>query len=270
MPGTKRFFEHLANVYQECAGKVKQKVDDQKPLVKNVIHVSYRGQKTALQLTSRMSNEEVVDILLTAANFDSENASRYSISLCQEDGPAFSLDFEAIPENTEINPYILTIIDTDPEFLRSKEEQELENENRVVQLKQQLLELKNQVMSLDLTPIKVNVAVPVQQKAPTIDKKVNITKTRHFQEEKSYFFSDETKQILKTPTFDNWKWEDNEIIGLFELMFQELGLIEEFKIDPRTLRNFLYAVRENYRENPFHNFRHCFCVSQMVCICCFN
>jgi len=24
------------------------------------------------------------------------------------------------------------------------------------------------------------------------------------------------------------------------------------------------AVQENYRDNPFHNFRHCFCVTQMV------
>lgn len=24
------------------------------------------------------------------------------------------------------------------------------------------------------------------------------------------------------------------------------------------------AIQENYRDNPFHNFRHCFCVSQMM------
>ena len=24
------------------------------------------------------------------------------------------------------------------------------------------------------------------------------------------------------------------------------------------------CVQENYRNNPFHNFRHCFCVSQMM------
>lgn len=31
------------------------------------------------------------------------------------------------------------------------------------------------------------------------------------------------------------------------------------------------CVRDNYRSNPFHNFRHCFCVTQMmysmVCLC---
>lgn len=27
---------------------------------------------------------------------------------------------------------------------------------------------------------------------------------------------------------------------------------------------FQLAVQENYRNNPFHNFRHCFCVSQMM------
>lgn len=27
---------------------------------------------------------------------------------------------------------------------------------------------------------------------------------------------------------------------------------------------FQLAIQENYRSNPFHNFRHCFCVSQMM------
>lgn len=27
---------------------------------------------------------------------------------------------------------------------------------------------------------------------------------------------------------------------------------------------FQLAIQENYRNNPFHNFRHCFCVSQMM------
>ena len=31
-----------------------------------------------------------------------------------------------------------------------------------------------------------------------------------------------------------------------------------------TLVRFLLRVQENYRNNPFHNFRHAFCVTQMM------
>ncbi|KAM7413313.1 hypothetical protein PAMA_020617 [Pampus argenteus] len=50
-----------------------------------------------------------------------------------------------------------------------------------------------------------------------------------------YTLSQETVEALKKPTFDVWHWEHNEL-----------------------------AIQENYRNNPFHNFRHCFCVSQMM------
>lgn len=34
--------------------------------------------------------------------------------------------------------------------------------------------------------------------------------------------------------------------------------------DRRIYSLFQLAIQENYRNNPFHNFRHCFCVSQMM------
>eukprot|EP00128_Syssomonas_multiformis_P005181 Colp12_sorted_trinity150504_noHs@6440 len=85
-----------------------------------------------------------------------------------------------------------------------------------------------------------------------------------FSEVARYTFSEEVKQELKRPTFDNWMWEDGEMSNLMELMFYELGLVKEFNINPITLRYFLRRVRENYNDNPFHNFRHSFCVTQMM------
>lgn len=32
----------------------------------------------------------------------------------------------------------------------------------------------------------------------------------------------------------------------------------------RTLSSPQLCVHDNYRNNPFHNFRHCFCVTQMM------
>ena len=79
-----------------------------------------------------------------------------------------------------------------------------------------------------------------------------------------YTLSHESKEALKTPQFDVWQWEPNEMLSLLEEMYHELGLVEELDIHTSTLKRFLLRVQENYRNNPFHNFRHAFCVTQMM------
>lgn len=79
-----------------------------------------------------------------------------------------------------------------------------------------------------------------------------------------YTLSQETIDYLKQPTFDIWHWEPNEMLSLLEHMYHELDLVKEFNMNPITLKRWLLCVQENYRNNPFHNFRHCFCVSQMM------
>ncbi|KAL5494444.1 hypothetical protein EMCRGX_G015779 [Ephydatia muelleri] len=79
-----------------------------------------------------------------------------------------------------------------------------------------------------------------------------------------YILTQETINYLKKPTFDIWHWEPNEMLCLLEHMYTELGLVSEFNINPVTLRRWLVAIQKNYRDNPFHNFRHCFCVTQMM------
>jgi len=79
-----------------------------------------------------------------------------------------------------------------------------------------------------------------------------------------YYLTPETIEFLKKPNFDIWQWGSNEMIHLLEHMYYELNLIQEFNINPAILRAWLWTVQENYRNNPFHNFRHCFCVTQMM------
>uniref|UniRef100_A0A4W5PHB6 Phosphodiesterase n=1 Tax=Hucho hucho TaxID=62062 RepID=A0A4W5PHB6_9TELE len=81
-----------------------------------------------------------------------------------------------------------------------------------------------------------------------------------------YTLSQETIEALKKPTFDVWHWEHNEMLSCLEYMYHDLGLVKEFNMNPITLKRWLVTDSrcENYRNNPFHNFRHCFCVSQMM------
>uniref|UniRef100_A0A182N4S4 Phosphodiesterase n=1 Tax=Anopheles dirus TaxID=7168 RepID=A0A182N4S4_9DIPT len=76
--------------------------------------------------------------------------------------------------------------------------------------------------------------------------------------------SDEVKAALRLPAFDSYEWEDWDVIHLMQTMFVELNLLEKFSIPIGTLREWLYEVYKHYNDVPFHNYRHCFCVAQMM------
>uniref|UniRef100_A0AAG5CMW6 Phosphodiesterase n=1 Tax=Anopheles atroparvus TaxID=41427 RepID=A0AAG5CMW6_ANOAO len=75
---------------------------------------------------------------------------------------------------------------------------------------------------------------------------------------------DEVKNALRLPAFDSYEWEDWDVIHLMQTMFVELNLVEKFNIPIETLREWLYEVYKHYNDVPFHNYRHCFCVAQMM------
>ncbi|XP_012136074.1 phosphodiesterase 9 isoform X1 [Megachile rotundata] len=76
--------------------------------------------------------------------------------------------------------------------------------------------------------------------------------------------SSNVREWLRSPAFDARQWEDEELLLMLQTMFIELDLPQKFNIPLPILRNFLYEVYNNYNEVPFHNFRHCFCVAQMM------
>uniref|UniRef100_A0A6Q2YSV1 Phosphodiesterase n=1 Tax=Esox lucius TaxID=8010 RepID=A0A6Q2YSV1_ESOLU len=86
-----------------------------------------------------------------------------------------------------------------------------------------------------------------------------------------YHLSQETMEALRKPTFNVWQWEPNEMLSCLEHMYHDLDLVRDFNMNPVTLKRWLLCIHDNYRMNPFHNFRHCFCVTQMmysmICLC---
>lgn len=68
------------------------------------------------------------------------------------------------------------------------------------------------------------------------------------------------------------QWEDAEIMVLLQFMYTDLDFISTFNIEPEVLQQFLFEVYRRYNNIPFHNFKHCFCVTQMVsvCVCVFE
>lgn len=63
------------------------------------------------------------------------------------------------------------------------------------------------------------------------------------------------------------QWEDAEFMVLLQVMYADLDFISTFNIELDVLQQFLYEVYRRYNNIPFHNFKHCFCVTQMVRVC---
>lgn len=76
--------------------------------------------------------------------------------------------------------------------------------------------------------------------------------------------TEEVREHLKTPMFDNWQWEEEEMLLLLTVMFSDLDFLTAFHIETRVLQSFLVEVYCHYNNIPFHNFQHCFCVTQMM------
>jgi hypothetical protein len=91
-----------------------------------------------------------------------------------------------------------------------------------------------------------------------IEEEVKLAKTENIS------FTADVLEDMKKTSFDIWRWNDSELIVLLEKMFETLGIMAAFPIDREKLRRFLVFVKYTYNMNPFHNFRHCFCVTQMV------
>uniref|UniRef100_A0ACB8FHP1 High affinity cAMP-specific and IBMX-insensitive 3',5'-cyclic phosphodiesterase 9A n=1 Tax=Sphaerodactylus townsendi TaxID=933632 RepID=A0ACB8FHP1_9SAUR len=75
---------------------------------------------------------------------------------------------------------------------------------------------------------------------------------------------EETIEALRKPTLMSGYGEPNEMLSCLEHMYHDLGLVKDFNINPIILKRWLLCIHDNYRSNPFHNFRHCFCVTQMM------
>ncbi|XP_076324663.1 dual 3',5'-cyclic-AMP and -GMP phosphodiesterase 11A-like isoform X1 [Tachypleus tridentatus] len=69
---------------------------------------------------------------------------------------------------------------------------------------------------------------------------------------------------LENLKFDDFSLSSDEMLLASIKMFQNLGLISKFRIDYQSLCQFLCTMRKNYRNVPYHNWRHAFNVAQVM------
>ena len=106
------------------------------------------------------------------------------------------------------------------------------------------------LLSLQPSPLPPSPLPRIKQKAaaPSLPKSA---RKRGVPPYPKYILTTETEEYLKKPTFDIWHWEPNEMISLIEHMYQELGLVAHFHMNPLTLHSWLVSVwggREGGRE----------------------
>lgn len=78
--------------------------------------------------------------------------------------------------------------------------------------------------------------------------------------------SNELRESIKFPSFNNWKCNYEEMLALVRQMFVDLNLNIIFNINLQVLNEFLFEIYLHYNDIPFHNFKHAFVVTQMVII----
>ncbi|KAJ3276069.1 hypothetical protein HDV01_006239 [Terramyces sp. JEL0728] len=91
-----------------------------------------------------------------------------------------------------------------------------------------------------------------------------IAKLEPFEEETSVSFAPEVYEKLKSVNFELWNYDEDALQHFLLSFFVDMNFVSHFKMDRGVLYRFLCTVRRAYNKNPFHNFKHCFCVTQMV------
>ncbi|XP_068086058.1 dual 3',5'-cyclic-AMP and -GMP phosphodiesterase 11A [Anabrus simplex] len=69
---------------------------------------------------------------------------------------------------------------------------------------------------------------------------------------------------LYSLSFDDFSLGDDDMVLAAVAMFIDLGLVKRFGIEKETLYRFLITVKRNYRDVPYHNWRHAFNVAQVM------
>ncbi|XP_018595476.1 high affinity cGMP-specific 3',5'-cyclic phosphodiesterase 9A isoform X1 [Scleropages formosus] len=245
------------------------------------VYLDVDGRVQKVVFSRFCSPGDMKELFCTAAGLQRNT----TISLMDVTGAMVSID-PTMPHNTEKSPY--KVVPLSGEQLGDKEElfqnvlsQVAEQFSRAFRINELKAEVSNRLAMLEkrveLEGLKVveiekcrsdiqklREEMASRSHSSFLDDSKKLTPRRDVPSYPKYHLSQETVEALRKPTFDVWQWEPNEMLSCLEHMYHDLGLVTDFSINPITLKRWLLCIHDNYRNNPFHNFRHCFCVTQMM------
>ncbi|XP_049920874.1 high affinity cGMP-specific 3',5'-cyclic phosphodiesterase 9A-like isoform X2 [Epinephelus moara] len=251
-----------------------------------IIHFMVNGRLEHAEFGDNCSAADIKDLFRAAA----EAGPHHILKMYNTDGSVLNISPRLEP-NSQDSYYRLEVVASDlksvglPKELDTMEYRLRHLENKVIEdvgkspdiicdLKSQVESFKRKLESVghlswmglfkedsdhQLSKISMKPKTPqlsVQEERQQVRKK--------FLSMSSLQVTEEVRENLKTPIFDNWQWEEAEMLVLLQVMFTDLDFLTAFHIELEVLQNFLFEVYCHYNNIPFHNFRHCFCVTQMV------
>jgi len=203
-----------------------------------------------IEIFSKTTTREFRTFLCNVADYSDD--SNLILKLYKHDGTIIPISTE-IESNTAEKPYRLV-------FRKTKQPTQFESCSSSCNL----LTNDDDDDRLNINPrITQSSTKPVKTPCPAKTKVEKVEMIFRHNIERPTFDKD-IADHLKKPTFDIWKWKENGMISLLEHMFIELKLLDHYNINFDTLDNFLHCCKLCYNKNPFHNFIHCFCVTQMM------
>ncbi|XP_072541628.1 high affinity cGMP-specific 3',5'-cyclic phosphodiesterase 9A isoform X2 [Salminus brasiliensis] len=245
------------------------------------IHLEVDGRIQKVVFSRFCSPCDIKELFCTAVGLPRNT----TISLVDSTGAMVSID-PTMPSNSERSPY--KVVPHTGGQLADKEElfqnvltQVAEQFSRAFKINELKTEVTNRLAMLEkrveLEGLKVveiekcrsdikklREEMASRNNSSFLDDNKKLTPRRDVPSYPKYMLSQQTISALRKPAFDVWLWESNEMLSCLEHMYHDLGLVRDFNINPITLKRWLLCIHDNYRNNPFHNFRHCFCVTQMM------
>ncbi|KAJ3248279.1 hypothetical protein HDU78_001285 [Chytriomyces hyalinus] len=255
------------------------------------IYVKANGKKTeSIRIRPNHTVKEVKSVLCAAAEIsDKGNAHTDAILKLYNVRNALVPIGPNIPKNTPEEPYTVVIkmvpkatIDPPVETKKLMETIRATTEvmEEVPKLRSDMAEIQKKLVSAVSAAAHASPSVSPLAAAESTTKKPYSDPTAHLAMLRASVYDEETTNLilatprpvfsstvlnhLKHPTFNIWDYNEVELIGLMENMFVEMDLVDTFKMDMDVVRAFLARVSVTYNQNPFHNFKHCFCVTQMM------
>ncbi|KAJ7320605.1 hypothetical protein JRQ81_020116 [Phrynocephalus forsythii] len=252
------------------------------------IYLDIDGRIQKVAFSKYCNSRDIMDLFCIATGLPRNT----TISLFTMDGCMISID-PTMPANSERTPYKVIPVGTEQrtekdELFQNLLVQVVEQFSSVFKVNELRTEVTNQLTMLekrveleglkvaeiekcksDIKKMRDEMAARNNRnncpcKYSFLDENKKLMPRRDVPSYPKYMLSQETIEALRKPTFDVWLWEPNEMLSCLEHMYHDLGLVKDFSINPITLKRWLLCIHDNYRNNPFHNFRHCFCVTQMM------
>ncbi|XP_029568162.1 high affinity cGMP-specific 3',5'-cyclic phosphodiesterase 9A isoform X5 [Salmo trutta] len=214
--------------------------------VYRVIYLDVDGRIQKVVFSRFCSPYDIKELFCTALGIPRNT----TLSLLDSTGAMVSID-PTMPHNTERSPYSVVPLTGGQLAVEGMKVEEIEKcHSDIKKLREEMASMNN---------------------SHFLDDKKKLTPRRDVPSYPKYHLSQETVEALRHPTFDVWQWEPNEMLSCLEHMYNDLDLVKGFNMNPITLKRWLLCIHDNYQVNPFHNFRHCFCVTQMmysmICLC---